>query len=126
MDSWLKKLKNNGNKRTADDVEEAVKANANRVLAICVCVLFLRVRLCGLPVPVLCYCLLPFNTCHKYTMRSAYYFNREGSRNFFEVQRESRAKKFGKPLYGRSQNKSASSASLRLSLCFRKNLKTTA
>ena len=33
MDSWLKKSHDNGNKRTADDVEAAVYTNANRVLA---------------------------------------------------------------------------------------------
>ena len=33
MDSWLKKSHDNGNKRTADDVEAAVKTNANRALA---------------------------------------------------------------------------------------------
>ena len=33
MESWLKKSNDNGNKPTADDVEVAVKANADRVFA---------------------------------------------------------------------------------------------
>ena len=33
MDSRLKKLHDNGSKPTADDVEAAVKTNANRVFA---------------------------------------------------------------------------------------------
>ena len=39
MDSWLEKLHDNGNKRTANGVEVAVKTNANRMFAKCVCVL---------------------------------------------------------------------------------------
>ena len=83
MDSCLKKSKDNGNTLTADDVEAVVKANANTVLAN-VFVLFLCVNLYELWVPVPCYYFLPFNASHKYTARSAYYFNREESRLFFE------------------------------------------
>ena len=65
--------RDNGNNRTADDVEAAVKTNAKRVFAFC---------MQWKPVP--CYCFFPLNNYHKYTTYSAYYFNREGLRKFLE------------------------------------------
>ena len=73
MNSRLKMSHNNGNNRTADDVEAAVKTNAKRVLAFC---------MHWEPVP--CYCFFPLNNYHKCTSHSAYYFNREGLRKFLE------------------------------------------
>ena len=77
MDSWLKKSHDNGNKRPADNVEAAVKTNANRV--------FVNVFACCTHwVSVLCSYFFPLNNYHKSTTHSVYYFNRQGARKFLE------------------------------------------
>ena len=40
MDSWLEKSHDNGNKRTADDVEAVLKTNARGLL---ICLRFVRI-----------------------------------------------------------------------------------
>ena len=77
MDSLLKKSHDNGNKRTAGDVEASVKTNANRVFANVF-------AFCTLWVLVPCCCFFSLNNYHIYTTHSAYYFNRKGSRKFVE------------------------------------------
>ena len=77
MDSWLKKSHDNGNKRTADDVEAAVNTNANRVFAN-------EFAFSTHWAPVPCYYFFPLNNYHKYTTHSVYYFNRDGTRKFLE------------------------------------------
>ena len=71
MDSWLKKLHDNVNKRTGDDVEAAVKTDANMAFA----------YVLGTSALLLFFLL---NNYHKYTPPSVYYFNHERSRKFSE------------------------------------------
>ena len=77
MDSWLGKSHDNGNKRTADDVEAAVNTNANREFAneYAFCTHWAPVR----------YHFFPLNNYYKYTTQhGVYYFNRDGSWKFFK------------------------------------------